>query len=115
MTIDAKQATDLLEKATPGPWIRGIGNDSRYVRCGASRVVCKADSTDDGNLIATAPDLARAVIALTAERDRLRCALLMYISVYGGADHHKGDCPEPATCLQCQADKQADFALRGLL
>ena len=49
------------------------------------------------------PQLAEAERKLAA----LRSALMLHVTVYGGADHHKDDCEDFDTCLQCQADAAA--------
>ena len=56
-----------------------------------------------------------SIKAKLAEAERkvaaLRSALLLHVTVYGGADHHKDDCEDFDTCLQCQASAAARLAL----
>mgnify|MGYP003553309251 CR=1 FL=1 len=47
----------------------------------------------------------------TLTTERVVSALLLHVTVYGGADHHKDDCEDFDTCLQCQASAAARLAL----
>lgn len=49
--------------------------------------------------------------SLRAEVERLRCALTMHATVYGGGPHHSDDCEESETCLYCQTNAQVHYAL----
>ncbi len=79
LTDEAVKA--LLDGATPGPW-RADGEPwNRIVWSSADNRVCfmahssglnDARDIATSNLIAAAPDLARALLAARAERDRLR-------------------------------------------
>lgn len=79
--ITAKEAQRLLKGITPGPW-RADGEPwNRIVWSSADNRVCfmaHTNGLDDArdittsNLVAAAPDLARTVIALYAENERLR-------------------------------------------
>lgn len=76
-TITSERAQELLDGTTPGPWVED--EEFGYVVPSVgdrNTIVCSLDDenvrdTDgaDIRLIAAAPDLARAVIALEAERD----------------------------------------------
>lgn len=77
MTITAEQAAKLLEGTTPGPWQADGPPYNRIVWSSADNRVCfmaHTNGLDDArdnatsNLVAAAPDLARALIASEAER-----------------------------------------------
>lgn len=69
-TTDLKQ---LLAAASPGPWT--VNNETERVLDATGYEVCWDAVADDNRLIALAPELAQEVLALRAERDRLREAL----------------------------------------
>ena len=75
--ITGAEALELVEAATPGPWehsgasVRVRGAPS----VGALAVAAYGRPEENAALIAAAPDLARTVIALEAERDALWSAL----------------------------------------
>lgn len=50
-----------MSKHTPGPWRRGIGGDAHTVFDDEGRIVADKCGYADGNLIAAAPDLLKAL------------------------------------------------------
>ena len=88
MTTLADKAREALEGATPGPWEvhhnehhpGALTVEGPTIRCLGFTIASDVDEKGalqrirDANLIALAPDLARAYLDLLAERDRLRKA-----------------------------------------
>lgn len=52
------------------PWRRGVGNDAHKVFDDQGRIVAEGCGFCDGNLIAAAPDLLEALVAVVAVADR---------------------------------------------
>jgi len=94
--ITAQRARELVEAATPGPWTSRVRDSIRYVDAprygGGANTVCEAFSRGaDASPAAAAPDLARTVIALEAERDALRAAVREYVAALDASDESEAD------------------------
>jgi hypothetical protein len=103
MTDLIERAKAALEGATPGPWFvqkdPEAGLNIGYFVSGGG--FARADMTGPGaaqgsnaRLIAMAPDLARALIETTAERDALRVLLVEARDEL--AEYANADWPEPS-------------------
>lgn len=71
--ITGAEALELVEAATPGPW---HASDDCSV-CAGRELVANAYREPDARLIAAAPDLAESLAAVEAERDALSRALFL--------------------------------------
>ncbi len=88
--ITGAEALELVEAATPGPWehsgasvrVRGA------LSVGALAVAAYGHPEENAALIAAAPDLARTVIALEAERDALRALVVAYGQAHDARTAH---------------------------
>lgn len=82
MTLTTEELREMLEKATPGPWVVDADND--VVADGSGWMVAdllvldgrpSQQDINNARLIAAAPALAAEVLALRAENERLRGVL----------------------------------------
>jgi hypothetical protein len=78
--VTTEQAQALLDAATPGPWRTAAQFNLNMIETGSWDVLRTVDLSwiaqeigelADAQLIAAAPDLAKTVMALTAENERL--------------------------------------------
>lgn len=126
----AREAIELADQATPGPWMYDVGEmqwlpspSKRYDATeGRKGWVGEASNHFDGAFVAHAgthyATLARAVLALTEERDALRAALSeLYATRSVAADIEDGmnvvRCTDAEWDAHVAACRKARAALRG--